>query len=151
LIELIVVVVILAIIASLAVGLTSGGDYDIKGVTRRVVSDLEYAQSHALTHREKVHCAYLSAEGGYELRLEDGTPLESPDDLLAYREIIGDDATEDGIAIESWNVLTASELIFDETGTPNSDVEIHIRDSHDQLMIIKVSAATGRIKVKLAD
>ncbi len=151
LVEIIIVVAILALLAALVFGMniTAGDQRQALTASRMLCSDLEYAQSHALGHCEKVFGTFSPEEDSYEYRDAGGSLIQLPEGGDLQVELNTTTGT-DQVDLESVWIADGQPFHFDESGTPSSDAKLTLRCGRYS-MTVEVNSATGRTIVKGSD
>lgn len=122
-IEIMIVVVILAIVSAVALPMIGNrSDLKLAAATRRVLADLQYAQSLSIATRESVYIRFDT--NTYSLCNRSGstfTTLKNPIDQTTFLVRTGTNATDSqlrDVAIARPSFATASALGFDSLGAP---------------------------------
>lgn len=147
LIELVVVMAILAIVAVMVIPYASdGASYEAMAAARRLVADLEYAQSMSITEQSPVTVTFLEGDERYTLTNASGTlkhPIDKDDYVVDF-----DDGQDFGqVDLYSASFGTQKAVTFDELGAPSQAGTILLQ-AGPHLYTIKVAAATGAITIE---
>jgi len=164
LIELLIVVALLGIAGALLIpNMSHVGDFTLEASARRVVSDLNFAQSDAMA-RQSPRRVLFDAEGtGYRV-LE--PPYDPEEDVLSdplswdgtgtYAIDFTNDPRFDGISVETTIPGDASFITYDEVGGPVDESgsplgrsEIVLVHPRGDRAVIAVAAFTGQISVTI--
>ena len=146
--ELIVVLVILAIAAALVVPYASGGSSQAVSAARVIASDLQYAQSTAVTTQQPVTVKFTPWENTYTYTLKDSNslPLIHPITTKSYTVNFRSMRGFENVTIVS-AVFGSGELVtFDATGAPDPAGSVTVKAGAFQYRL-NVAAATGNVTV----
>lgn len=122
LIELIIVVVILGIAATIAVPmLSSAADMQVRSAANQIAADLEYAKSMAMTHQKVYTVVFDTANESYEIQDETGAVIKSP--VRTSEDYVVDFASDSrldrvNISTAVFNSVMFSSVTFDYLGSP---------------------------------
>jgi prepilin-type N-terminal cleavage/methylation domain-containing protein len=130
LIEICTVVVIIAILATIALpSLGTRSDLDTSAAARVLVSDLLFAQSQAIATGQKQYVSFTLASnqpgggsGSYNLSCPEGTLLTNPTTRQPYTQVMGTSAANGLANVQlselSFDNASNSLLVFDSLGEP---------------------------------
>jgi prepilin-type N-terminal cleavage/methylation domain-containing protein len=143
--ELIVVLAVVAITAAMAVPYAASGDSAVVSATRLAASDLQYAQSVAVTTQAPVTVTYSTADRAYTLSNASGT-LNHP--MTGKPYVVNYPATRgyESVSILSAGFGGAASVTFDATGAPDNAGAVQLR-AGAHVYRLNVAAATGNVTV----
>ena len=143
--ELVVVLVILAIAAALVVPYASGGSSQAVSAARVIASDLQYAQSTAVTTQQPVTVAFTPSAKTYNLTNQSGY-LIHPITAKSYIVNFGSMRGFENVSIVSAAFGSGQSVTFDATGAPRNAGSVTVRAGAFQYRL-DVAAATGNVTV----
>ncbi len=146
LVEMIVVLVILAVAATIIVPYAAGTtSFQASAAARLIMSDLEYAQNQAITTQTPVLVTFSVPGNSYTVSNASGT-LIHPISKQAY---VVDFDTSDGfknVSVSSADFGGSSVVTFDALGSPdNAGTVAVVAGSHTYT--VTVAAVSGRVEV----
>jgi len=148
LVEILVVVIIMGIAAGVVIPMAiDSGDLQAAGGARMLASDLQYAQSTAITTQTPVTVTFNISGDSYTLSNASG-PLIHPMTKDAYTvdfDTIGGFSSLDLVSVSFGG---EAEVTFDELGSPGNPGTVTIQAGAYTYQIT-VSAATGRVTVAM--
>lgn len=122
-IEVMIVVVILAITAAVVVPMVGNrSDLKLAAATRRMLADLQYAQSLSIATRESVYIRFNT--NTYSLCRRSGTTfttIAQPIDKMPFTVVTGSGSSDSqlkSVSIAKPTFASASALAFDSLGAP---------------------------------
>ena len=149
-IEMMVIIAILGILSAIAIpGFSEfGGRMSLKGATRKIVSDMQYAKARAL--KDRVTWTMQFYPGSMQYTLLSGTTPFKTVNLSEYNKVLmgsahGDRPDEpdpgcgDGVSFED------DKIIFNSDGTSASG-SIYIKNNKGDTYAVGCTSAAGRIK-----
>ena len=146
LIELMVVLVILAITGAMIVPLVAGaGEVQALSAARMIATDIQYAQSVAITSQSPVTVQFYPDTNRYSLSNTSGL-LKHP---MTNQDFLVDFSTKDGF--EQLDMASASfegtaKVVFDELGAPDAGGSVTVLGG-SQTYRIDVTSVTGTVNV----
>lgn len=147
LIELLAVVVLLVIAAAIVVprALASDG-FQAVAATRTIVSDLQYAQTEAITSQTSVFVAFNPTNESYALYSVANTsvPLNHPITKTAYSVRFPDTREMNAVRLTEASFGGTASVLFDALGAPQSGGYVTI-SAGPHTYRVDVSAATGMV------
>ncbi len=151
LVEIMVVVVLLGIIAAVVVPMAvSGSSMEAVSAARNLASDIQYAQSMAITRQESMRVVFDAAGESYSLRDYESTPLIHPMTKTDYIVTFSGHRALGNVDLVTADFGGDAVLIFDETGAPDSAGTATV-SAENVTYQISVSAGTGRVTVTDTD
>jgi len=146
LLELLVVVVIVMITAAIVIPtMSSTGEMRARSAATMIVSDLEYAQNVAITHKDPTTVSFDTSGESYTLTNASGD-LIHPMSKSAYRIDFAAKSGFEDIDIVSSSFAGSPAVTFDELGAPDNPGSVTVR-AGQYAYRIDVSAATGKVTV----
>jgi len=150
LVEVLVVVVIIAIAASIVVPqISAAGSLTIQAAARHVIADLLVAQNEAIAAQATRKMIFDVTNNGY--RLTDGSDqtLASPWEANAdYVVNFNDDSRFDAVTLKAVDFKGGTEVGFDALAAPTSGGTIDLQSNDDRFQYrITVTEFTGRVTV----
>jgi prepilin-type N-terminal cleavage/methylation domain-containing protein len=146
-VELLVVLVILGIMAALVVPQIARSDsFAAQGAARMLVSDLLFAQNNAIAEQAEREVRFDIDAQNYWIEDETDTPLPAAWLGGQYRVQLGDNSKFPGVRIDAANFGGATDIAFDELGTPSSGGTVDLTVGGVRFRIT-VTAFTGRVTV----
>jgi Tfp pilus assembly protein FimT len=143
--ELIVVLVVVALVAAMVVPYATTGDSQAVSSARMAASDLQYAQSLAVTSQLPVTVTYNAAGRSYTLSNQSGT-LNHPMTGKPYVVSYGATRGYESVSIVSAAFGAGSTVTFDSTGAPDNAGSVTLRAGASAYRL-DVAAATGNVTV----
>jgi Tfp pilus assembly protein FimT len=143
--ELIVVVLVLAITAAMVVPLAGSTDSQVVSAARVAASDLQYAQSLAITTQAPVTVTYNVNARSYTVSNASGT-LNHPMTGKPYVVGYGTTRGYESVSISSATFGAGSAVTFDATGAPDSAGSVTLR-AGTSVYRLDVASATGNVTV----
>jgi type II secretory pathway pseudopilin PulG len=148
LVELIVVLLVMAVTAAMVVPYVSGGESQAVSAARLAASDLQYAQSLAVTTQAPVTVTFNVAQQKYTLSNASGAlnhPMTGKPYVVQYSATRG----YEGVSIVSAAFGAGATVTFDATGAPDSAGTVTLRAGTSAYRL-DVAAATGNVTVAWA-
>ena len=146
LIEIAIVIVVLAILAAVVVPIAmSASSVQVVGAGRMVASDLQYAQTHAISTQSPVAVVFDPASESYQLSNASGGLIHPITNSSYFVDFSGDGRfAEVDIVSADFDGLTS--VTFDELGAPDAGGSVQLQAGPDALSV-DVANATGKITV----
>lgn len=146
LVEVLVVVVIMAIAGALVVPMMTGtGEMEALSAARTIATDIQYAQSVAITLQSPVTVHFYPDTDRYTLSNASGLlkhPMTNKDFLVDFRA--RDDFDQLDLASASFDGVTS--VVFDELGSPSAGGSVTVLGG-SQTYRIDVTSVTGTVNV----
>lgn len=146
LVELLVVVVIMSVVGAMIVPMLAGaGEVEALSAARMIATDIQYAQSVAITEQTPVTVDFSPSNDQYSLSNQSGL-LKHP---MTNKDYLIDFATKDGfdqLDLATANFSGASEVVFDELGAPNAGGSVTVLGG-SQVYRLEVMSVTGTVAV----
>ncbi len=146
LIEMIVVLVVLAVAASIIIPYATGTtSFQASAAARLIMSDLEYAQSQAITTQSPVSVGFSVSGNSYTVSNASGT-LIHPISKQAY--IVDFDTTGGfgNVSVSSASFGGASVVTFDALGAPDNGGTVTVV-AGPHTYTVTVAPVSGRVRV----
>ncbi len=148
LVELLVVVVILSIAAAMVVPYAIGtSEMSCQAAARRLMADLEYAQSQAIVTQTPVTVTFDGSANSYTIANQSGTlihPITKKDYVVDF-DI---EETFKGVTISFVSFDSGTAVSFDALGAPSFGGTVDLAAGSWTYRVM-VAAVTGRISVSL--
>ena len=144
--ELLVVVLVLAVAAAVVIPRVSGtSQLRCRAAARLIMSDLEYAQNHAIVAQEPVTVSFDVSGNSYSLSNASGALIHpiTKDAFVVDFDTIGG---FDGVSVVSASFAGSSAVAFDALGAPDNGGTVRVRCGSDAYEIT-VAPVTGRVTV----
>jgi prepilin-type N-terminal cleavage/methylation domain-containing protein len=146
LVEVLVVVVIMAIAGAMIVPMMTGaGEMQALSAARTIATDIQYAQSYAITNQSPVTVQFYPDTDRYTLSNASGLlkhPMTNKDYLVDFHT--GDDFDRLDLALPSFDGGTS--VVFDELGSPSAGGSVTVLGG-SQTYRIDVTSVTGTVSV----
>lgn len=148
LVEILVVVMVLLVIAAAAIPYVTGtADTQVLSAARVLASDLQYAQSQAITTQAPVTVVFQTNQNSYTLSNASG-PLVHPITRSTYTVNYASASGMQGVVLASASFGGAASVTYDELGSPSSAGTVRLQ-AGSYVYQIQVASATGKITVSL--
>lgn len=146
LVEIIVVLVILAIVAAMTVPYVTGAaSIQASSAARLIMSDLEYAQSQAITTQTPVSVTFNVSGDSYTVSNASGT-LIHPISKEAYVVDFDTSSGFENVSVSAVDFGGASDVTFDALGAPDNNGTVTVvAGSHTYT--VTVASVSGRVTV----
>ena len=146
LVEIIVVLVILAIAATVVVPYAVGtSSIQASSAARLIMSDLEYAQSQAITTQTPVSVTFSVSGNSYTVSNASGT-LIHPISKQAYVVDFDTSSGFENVSVSAVDFGCAQDVTFDALGAPDNDGTVTVvAGSHTYT--VTVAPVSGRVTV----
>jgi Tfp pilus assembly protein FimT len=145
-VEVLVVVVIMAIAGAMIVPLMAGtGEMEALSAARMIATDIQYAQSVAITMQTPVTVQFYPDTDRYTLSNASGLlkhPMTNKDHLVDFRTRGGFDQLD--LASASFGGVAS--VVFDELGSPGTGGSVTVLGG-SQTYRIDVTSVTGTVSV----
>lgn len=149
LIEVIIVVVILAIVSLIAVPMfSSAAGVQVRTAANMIASDLEYAQSMAITNGSAYSVVFNTAAESYKIVDSEGDVIQNP--LRPGSDYVVNFASDSRLSrVNIKTVLfgSASVVQFDYLGSPDNGGEV-VLDVDGFEMTVTVEPVTGYVSIQ---
>lgn len=146
LLELLVVVVIMAIVGTMAVPFISGmGTMEAMSAARIISTDLEYAQNVAITSQVPVTVQFALDTDCYDISNASG-PLKHPMTHADYLVNLRSQNDFERLDVVSASFAGSQSVTFDELGSPDNGGFVTVQGGPDTYRI-DVAPVTGTITV----
>jgi len=146
LVELLVVVVIMAVTGAMIVPMLAGaGEVEALSAARVIATDLQYAQSVAITEQTPITVQFYTNTDRYSVSNTSGL-LKHP---MTRKDYLVDFATSEGFDqcdLASANFEGDQTVVFDELGAPDAGGSVTVLGG-SQTYRIDVSSVTGTVTV----
>jgi len=146
LVEVLVVVVIMAIVGAMLVPLMAGaGEMEALSAARSIATDIQYAQSVAITMQSPVTVCFYPAADRYTLSNASGLlkhPITNKDYQVNFRTQSGFEQVD----LASANFGGSASVVFDELGSPGAGGSVTVLGG-SQTYRIDVTSVTGTVSV----
>ena len=146
LIELIAVIVIIAVAATIVVPYATGTtSFQASSASRLIMSDLEYAQNQAITTQIPVSVTFSVSENSYTVSNASGT-LIHPISKKAYMVDFDTTGGFGKVSVSSVDFGGGSSITFDALGAPDNDGRVTVV-AGQHTYTVTVSPVSGRVTV----
>ncbi len=146
LVEVLVVVVIMAIAGAMIVPLMTGaGEMEAVSAARAIATDIQYAQSYAITNQSPATVRFYPDTDRYTLSNASGLlkhPMTNKGYLVDFRT--GGDFDQVDLASASFGGVAS--VVFDELGSPNAGGSVTVLGG-SRTYRIDVTSVTGTVSV----
>jgi Tfp pilus assembly protein FimT len=150
LVEMFIVMVILAIIAAIAVPLyTSAASTEVKAAANMIASDLEYAESMAMSTGRNYSAVFDASAESYSIKDCNNQVISHPVHV-GTRFIVNfanDSRLNKVDIVSAFGSTTTSVVTFDYLGAPSNSGSILLR-SDGITMTVKVAPVTGYVSIE---
>lgn len=148
LVEILVVVMVLLVVAAAAIPYVTGTtDTQVMSAARVLASDLQYAQSQAITTQAPVAVTFDTNQNSYTLSNASG-PLVHPITKNTYTVSYASTSGMQGVVLASASFGGTAGVTYDELGSPSSAGTVKLQ-AGSYVYQIQVASATGKITVSL--
>ena len=144
LMEALIVVFIIGILGIMIVPeMVDAEDWRGEATVRQIVSDIQYAQNHAIVSQETVTVTFDTGNERYWLSNESG-PINDPITEKAYLVDLKVEDRFEGADLLLADFDSASSIAFDEIGAPDATGSLTLKLG-DQTYLIEVTNLTGQV------
>lgn len=152
LVELMVVIAVIAVLATMSAPslLSNMADYKLNGTVRAIFATLQYARMCAASAGNEYRVRFFLDNSPQGYRLEQGNNFSGSDSWTARRDyypLPGQVMINHATDYRGTHQSGTSIIAFNPQGTASSG-GVYLKNSLGKLRSVKVSSATGRIKIE---